>query len=163
MTGAVTDVTLKLPLVDAVPPGVVTEIGPSVAPAGTLAMICVPVPLTKKGVPVPLNCTALAPPKFAPLIVTLVPTGPLVGLNPVKLGGVPAAAGSAEIEITSATIAADAPARANDRVPIDVRFMMTLPGSIRLLGPLYYKTSERVQGCFSRQGRDRVADRGSMG
>ena len=87
------DVTLKLPLVDAVPPGVVTEIGPSVAPAGTLAMICVPVPLTKKGVPVPLNCTALAPAKFAPLIVTLVPTGPLVGLNPVKLGGVPAAAG----------------------------------------------------------------------
>ena len=41
MKGAAVDVTLKLPLVDAVPPGVVTEIGPSVAPLGTLTMICV--------------------------------------------------------------------------------------------------------------------------
>ena len=56
-----------------------------------------------------MNRTALAPEKFAPLIVTAVPTGPLVGLNPVKLGGVPAAAGSADIEMTSATITADAP------------------------------------------------------
>ena len=36
---------------------------------------------------VPLNLTAVAPVKFDPLMVTLVPTGPLVGLNEVTCGG----------------------------------------------------------------------------
>ena len=133
MSGTAPEVTLKLKLVDAVPPGADTVIGPSVAPPGTLAMICVPVPLTEKGVPTPLNCTELAPAKFEPLIVTLVPTGPLVGLKPEKLGGTPATAGSAEIQITKATIAEDAPACINDRVPIDVRFMVNPHGSISAL------------------------------
>ena len=31
--------------------------------------------------------TAVAPVKFVPLIVTLVPTGPLVGAKPVIVGG----------------------------------------------------------------------------
>ena len=35
---------------------------------------------------VPLNFTAVAPVKFAPLIVTLVPTGPLVGVKLVIVG-----------------------------------------------------------------------------
>jgi len=34
----------------------------------------------------PLNITAVAPVKFVPLIVTLVPTGPLVGEKPVIVG-----------------------------------------------------------------------------
>ena len=35
----------------------------------------------------PLNVTAVAPVKFAPLIVTLVPTGPLAGVKLVIVGG----------------------------------------------------------------------------
>jgi hypothetical protein len=35
-----------------------------------------------------LNVTAVAPMKFVPLIVTLVPTGPLVGVKPVIVGAV---------------------------------------------------------------------------
>src|SRR4030088_1979326 len=34
----------------------------------------------------PLNVTAVAPLKFVPLIVTLVPTGPLAGAKPVIAG-----------------------------------------------------------------------------
>ena len=37
--------------------------------------------------PTPLNATAVAPAKFIPLIVTLVPTGPLVGVKLVIVGG----------------------------------------------------------------------------
>ena len=36
----------------------------------------------------PLNETAVAPVKFVPLIVTLVPTGPLVGVKLVIVGGI---------------------------------------------------------------------------
>jgi hypothetical protein len=34
----------------------------------------------------PLNFTAVAPAKFVPLIVTLVPAAPLVGVKPVIVG-----------------------------------------------------------------------------
>jgi hypothetical protein len=43
--------------------------------------------LTVKFAFVPLNRTAVAPVKFVPLIVTLVPTGPLVGVKLVIVGG----------------------------------------------------------------------------
>ena len=36
--------------------------------------------------PVPLKVTAVAPVKFVPLIVTLVPSGPLVGVKLVIVG-----------------------------------------------------------------------------
>ena len=36
-----------------------------------------------------MNFTAVTPVKFVPLIVTLVPTGPLVGVNDVTVGGDP--------------------------------------------------------------------------
>ena len=36
--------------------------------------------------PTPVNATAVAPVKFVPLIVTLVPTGPLVGAKLVIVG-----------------------------------------------------------------------------
>jgi hypothetical protein len=42
--------------------------------------------VTVKDVAVPLNATAVAPVKFVPLIVTLVPAGPLVGVKPVMVG-----------------------------------------------------------------------------
>ena len=35
----------------------------------------------------PLNATAVAPVKFVPLIVTLVPTGPLAGVKLIIVGG----------------------------------------------------------------------------
>ncbi len=65
-------------------PGVVMEIGPVVAPAGTVVVI-VPEGLTVKVAATPLNETAVAPAKDVPVIVTLVPTGPKVGANGLKL------------------------------------------------------------------------------
>src|SRR6266446_2846969 len=78
--------TVKLPALLAVPPGVVTLIGPLVAPAGTVAVMVVAEPTVKLAL-VPLNSTAVAPVKLAPLIVTLVPTGPLVGVKLETVGG----------------------------------------------------------------------------
>jgi hypothetical protein len=69
----------------AVPPGVVTEIRPVAAPAGTVAPILV-FELTVNGAVVPANLTAVAPVKFVPLIVTSVPTGPLIGENEEIVG-----------------------------------------------------------------------------
>src|SRR5205807_10070179 len=66
--------------------GVVTLIGPLEAPAGTVAWIAV-AEVTVKFALVPLNCTAVAPVKFVPLIVTLVPAGPLLGAKLVIVGG----------------------------------------------------------------------------
>lgn len=43
--------------------------------------------MTVKAAPVLLNVTAVAPVKFVPLIVTLLPTVPLVGLKLVIVGG----------------------------------------------------------------------------
>src|SRR5947208_4679450 len=78
--------TVKLLALLAVPSGVVTPIGPLVAPAGTVAVIVVAEPTVKLAL-VPLNSTALAPVKLVPLIVTLVPTGPLPGVKLVMVGG----------------------------------------------------------------------------
>src|SRR2546425_11220678 len=79
-------VTVKLLALVAVPPGVVTLIDPVVAPLGTLVVIWVSVtPL--KAAAVPLKVTAVAPLKWLPLIVTVVPTGPLVGLKELIVGG----------------------------------------------------------------------------
>jgi hypothetical protein len=79
-------VTVNALALVAVPSGVVTLIGPVVAPLGTVACIVV-AELTEKLALVPLNATAVAPVKFVPLIVTLVPTGPLVGVKLVIVGG----------------------------------------------------------------------------
>jgi hypothetical protein len=63
--------TVNEPALVPVPPGVVTEIGPVVAPVGTLAVIC-PSPSTVNVVAgVPLNFTALAFVKFEPEMTTL--------------------------------------------------------------------------------------------
>ena len=46
--------------------------------------------VTVKVAEVPLKLTAVAPVKLVPLIVTLVPAGPLVGVNPVIVGALAA-------------------------------------------------------------------------
>jgi hypothetical protein len=69
-------------------PPTVTTTGPVVAPAGTGTMMLVALQLVGVAA-VPLNVTALVPrvaPKFAPVIVTDVPTAPDVGLRLVTLG-----------------------------------------------------------------------------
>jgi len=81
----ITGAAVKDPALVAVPAGVCTVIEPVVAPDGTTAEICtlestVNVPL------VPLNFTDVAPVKLAPLIVTVIPAGPLVGENDVIVG-----------------------------------------------------------------------------
>ena len=71
----------------AVPTGVVTLIGPVVAPVGTVASIEV-AEVTVEFALTPLKVTAVAPVKFVPLIVTLVMTGgPFVGVKLVIVGG----------------------------------------------------------------------------
>ena len=72
----------------AVPPGVVTLIGPVVAPLGTVAVIVVSEATVELVALTPLKVTAVAPVKFVPLIVTVVMTGgPLVGMKLVIVGG----------------------------------------------------------------------------
>lgn len=61
------------------------EIGPVVAPFGTVAMIWLALP-TPYAAAVPLNFTPFVPRKFVPVIVTDVPAGPLVGEKPVIVG-----------------------------------------------------------------------------
>jgi len=83
-------VTVKLVADVAVPPGVVTEIGPVAAPAGTVAVIWVAL-ITENVAALPLNATAVAPVRFVPLIVTAVPIGPDVGEKLVTVGALVAA------------------------------------------------------------------------
>jgi hypothetical protein len=75
--GATVTVKIEAP-VSTVPPGVVTAIGPLVAPEGTVAVICVS-ELTVYDAAVPLKVTDVAPVRALPVIVTDVPAGPLVG------------------------------------------------------------------------------------
>src|SRR5437773_6835052 len=70
----------------AVPPGVVTARGPVVAAAGSVPWIAV-AEVTVKLALTPLKVTAVAPVKFVPLIVTLAPEEPLVGVKLVIVGG----------------------------------------------------------------------------
>lgn len=77
--------TLKFVELVAVPSGVVTVIGPVVAPAGTAAVIFVE-ELIVKTAAVPLNFPGVAQVKLVPLIVTDVPGGPVLGLNEVIFG-----------------------------------------------------------------------------
>jgi hypothetical protein len=79
--------TVKLTPLLATPPTVTTTL-PVVAPVGTGVTMLVADQLVGVAV-VPLNFTVLVPcvaPKFVPVIVTDVPTGPLVGDRVVMLG-----------------------------------------------------------------------------
>src|SRR5439155_3983323 len=75
---AIVGATKKLAALVAGPAGVVTLNGPVVAPAGTAVWIAVS-DVTLNVALTPLNATAVAPLKLVPVIVTLIPTAPLVG------------------------------------------------------------------------------------
>ena len=88
-------VTVKLTAVLDLPLTVTTTLPvPAATPAGTCATICVLVQ-ERAGILTPLRVTALLPseattgpaPKFVPVIVTNVPTGPEVGERLVMAGG----------------------------------------------------------------------------
>ncbi len=82
-------VTVKLPELVAVFPPIKTLIVPVVAPTGTVVLILVVV-LDDTVASVPLKRTSLLPGvllKFVPVISTGVPTGPLIGLKLVIVGG----------------------------------------------------------------------------
>src|SRR5882672_7819529 len=82
------EVTVKFIPLLATPPTVTTTL-PVVAPAGTAATMLVVLQLAGVAA-TPLNFTVLVPctaPKFAPLMVTDVPTTPDVGFRLVMLGG----------------------------------------------------------------------------
>jgi hypothetical protein len=78
--------TVKDPAEVAVPPGVVTAMGPVAAPAGTVVPTWVD-ETTVKAAGVPLNVTPVAPFRFVPVRVTEVPTWPDVGVKLVRVGG----------------------------------------------------------------------------
>ena len=70
--------TVKVVAEVAVPFGVVTEIAPVVAAAGTVVVIWLAL-VTAKVAAVPLNFTEVVPVKLVPLMVTEAPADPLVG------------------------------------------------------------------------------------
>src|SRR5439155_364172 len=79
-------ITVKAVALVAVPPGVVTLMSPVVAPLGTVAWMAVGEVTEKLTALVPLNVTAVVPVKAVPLIVTVLPTAPLVGVKLVSVG-----------------------------------------------------------------------------
>lgn len=89
-------VTVKFTLLLATPPTVTTTL-PLVAPDGTGAAMLVLLQLVGVAM-APLNVTVLVPrvaPKFDPVIVIEVPTGPELGERPVILGGTRTVKGAA--------------------------------------------------------------------
>jgi hypothetical protein len=84
----------------AVPAGVVRLMSPVVVPIATFAVICVEFTTVNVDAGVALNRTADAPEKFAPSIVTTVPTAPLVGENEV-MAGVPAGPITKSVELVA--------------------------------------------------------------
>jgi hypothetical protein len=86
MVGGGGGATVKFEVEVAVPPGVVTAIGPVPAPLGTVAVICVADDTLNADAGVPANETEVAPLRPLPEIVTLVPTGPLDGLKEEIVG-----------------------------------------------------------------------------
>jgi hypothetical protein len=81
-----TGMTVKTAVPVTVPPGVVTEILPVVAPVGTRALTVVALSTVKVDAAVPLKLTAVAPVRFFPVIVTSVPAEPDEGENVVMAG-----------------------------------------------------------------------------
>ena len=80
---------MKIPVLVAVPVGVVTLIGPACASAGTAARIDVDERIVGVTGAAPLKPTALAAPSASPLIVTRPPTDALIGVNVVIAGRIP--------------------------------------------------------------------------
>jgi hypothetical protein len=85
IVGGAAAVTVKLWELVAVPSGVVTLIGPVVAPEGTVVVTLV-FEFAVNVADTPLNVTLVAAMRSVPVIVTDVPTGPLVGENEEIVG-----------------------------------------------------------------------------
>ena len=83
------EVTVKLVALVADPLGVLTLMVPVVAPAGTVAVAVVALTPVKVTAAEPLKLTALRPVRLVPVMVTEVPTGPLVGVKLVMVGAGP--------------------------------------------------------------------------
>ena len=96
-TGA--SITVKLVADVPVATGVVTLMGPVVAPAGTVAVIWVAEFTAKPGAKVPLNRTCEAAEKPVPVMTTAAPTAPAVGAKLVMTGGAPTTNGAAEVPV----------------------------------------------------------------
>ena len=79
--------TLKLPALAPVPMGLVMLTGPVNAPAGTTARKDVGVTAVAVTVTGPVNVTSVAPVRFVPVIITVVPTVAAAGVNAVARGG----------------------------------------------------------------------------
>ena len=83
---------MKFVLLVAVPAALIRAMGPVVAPVGTVAMISVAEFTVKLSAQTPLKVTPVTQVrachlKFVPVIVTVVPAGPLVGLKELMVGG----------------------------------------------------------------------------
>jgi hypothetical protein len=78
--------TTKCPVEVVVPPEVVTEMGPVVAPVGTTAVIVVGFGTVKEEAGAPLKVTDCTLTKFVPVSVIVVPTLPDVGVKLVRVG-----------------------------------------------------------------------------
>ena len=78
--------TVKGVALDAVPLGVVTEIAPVEPPTGTTAVILLADTTVKVAAGLPWKLTAVAPVSVVPVMVTVVPVGPLDGVNEVIWG-----------------------------------------------------------------------------
>ena len=79
--------TVKLVELTVVPAVFVTLIGPLVTPAGAMAVIWVGLSTVKLAAGVPLNLTLLASLKNAPVMTTVVPLVPDVGVKELIVGG----------------------------------------------------------------------------
>src|SRR5207302_3309320 len=77
--------TVKVAALVPVPPAVTTAIAPVVAATGTVAVSCVLLLPVNVAV-VPLNFTALTAVKSVPVMTTLAPTFPALGVKPVTVG-----------------------------------------------------------------------------
>ena len=69
------------------PNGVVTLMIPELTPAGATAPIVLLFVTVKLVAGMPLKLTAEAPVKLVPVILTIVPAAPFVGVNPVMTAG----------------------------------------------------------------------------
>ena len=97
ITGA--GITVKLVVEAAILMGVVTLMGPVVAPVGTVAVIWVAEFTVNTGATVPLKRTCVVPVRSVPVMTTTVPTGPVMGAKLVMVGGVPTVNGVAEVVV----------------------------------------------------------------
>ena len=84
--------TVNALVLETVPPSVEIVISPEVAPAGTVAVICVSLTTVNVAIIKGTNSTEIVPVNPLPRIVTDVPAGPVAGEKLAIAGGGPATA-----------------------------------------------------------------------